>query len=88
MPETVYILCALTSLLCAFLLGRAWFRSRNRILLWATICFCLLAINNVLLYVDLVIFPPPATVDLRLPRGLSYLLALLILVFGLIWDSD
>lgn len=86
MGEIVYILCALTSLICAVLLGRAFYRTRARILLWSTLCFCLLAVNNILLYLDLVVFP--SNVDLRLPRGLAYLVALGLLVFGLIWDSD
>ncbi|HVX86196.1 MAG TPA: DUF5985 family protein [Phycisphaerae bacterium] len=88
MGEVVYILCALTSMMCAVLLGRAFYRTRASILLWSTLCFCLLAVNNILLYLDLVVFPPPSPVDLRLPRGLVYLAALMLLVFGLIWDSD
>lgn len=87
MGEVVYILCALTSLACAVLLGRAYWRTGARILLWSTLCFCLLTINNFLLYIDLIIFPGPL-IDLRLPRGLSYVIALGLLVFGLIWDSD
>jgi hypothetical protein len=87
MGEAVYILCALTCLACAVLLGRAYWRNKARILLWSLICFVLLTINNILLYVDLVIFPGPP-VDLRLPRGLTYFVAMAILVYGLIWDSE
>lgn len=87
MSKIVYILCALTSLLCAILLGRGYLKSRARLLLWSTLCFCLLAVNNILLYIDVVIFPGP-NVDLRPFRGVTYLAAMVILVFGLIWDSD
>ena len=69
------------------LLGRAYRRTRARLLLWSTLCFSLLTLNNILLYLDLVIFPGP-DVDLRLPRGLTYLAGIAILVFGLIWDSE
>jgi hypothetical protein len=87
MGEIVYILCALTSLLCAVLLGRAYFRAPNRLLLWSTLAFSLLAVNNILLVSDLVIWPAPS-VDLTIPRAITHLAALLILIFGLIWESN
>ena len=85
MGETVYILCALTSLLCAVLLGRAYWRSRHRLLLWSTLGFSMLAINNILLVADLVVLP---NVDLSVMRDLAHLFALLLLIFGLVWESD
>ena len=69
------------------LLGRAYFHSPNRLLLWSTIAFSLLTINNFLLVADLVIWPQPE-VDLRIPRAITHLLGLLLLIFGLIWESD
>jgi hypothetical protein len=83
--EIVYVLCALTSLICAVLLGRAYWRSRARILLWSTLCFVFLTLNNILLYLDLAILPE---VDLSIPRNLTTLIGLGLLVFGLIWDAD
>jgi hypothetical protein len=85
MGEIVYILCALTSLLCAVLLGRAYFRAPNRLLFWSTLGFSVLAINNMLLVADLVFLP---NVDLRIIRGITHLIALGLLIFGLVWESD
>ena len=84
MAETVYILCAVTSLACAGLLVRGYSRSRSRLLLWSSLCFAGLALNNVLLVVDLSLLPD---VDLSLARDLSGLAAVLVLLFGLIWES-
>ena len=83
--EIVYMLCALTSLACAILLARGYRPSRARILLWSTVCFVLLALNNLLLFLDLVIFP---AVDLTPLRDLTGVFGVGILVVGLIWDAD
>jgi hypothetical protein len=87
MAETVYILCAVTSLICAILLGRAWFRSKARILLWSTLCFVFMVINNFMLYIDLAVYPG-YTVDLSIYRNLSTVIGVALLVFGLIWDAE
>jgi hypothetical protein len=50
--DIVYLLCALTSLLCAVLLFRAWRKSRAWLLFWGSLCFTGLMLNNVLLVVD------------------------------------
>jgi hypothetical protein len=84
MPELVYVLCALTSVLCAGLLLRSYTRNRSKLLLWSTLCFIGLAINNILLFVDLVLVPD---VDLRFFRTTSALVALALLTIGLIWES-
>ncbi len=82
----VYILCALTSMACAVLLGKAYKHSKARLLLWSCLCFIGLAVNNVLLFVDLAILP--VEIDLSLPRSLTALIALLLLLYGLIWDVE
>ena len=51
----VYALCALTSLVCAWLLLRAYQRQRTRLLLWSSVSFAGLALNNVLLFIDLIL---------------------------------
>jgi hypothetical protein len=84
MAEAVYLLCAATSTLCALLLIRNWRRTRSRLLLWSSLAFVGLALNNILLFVDLVVVPE---VDLSLVRGGLALAALSILVFGLVWDA-
>jgi hypothetical protein len=84
MPELVYVLCALTSVLCAGLLLRAYRANRTRLLLWSTLCFIGLGINNILLFVDIVLVPD---VDLQIFRTGSALIALALLTIGLIWEN-
>jgi hypothetical protein len=84
MAETVYLLCALTSVTCAWLLLRTWSRRRLRLLLWAGLCFVGLAINNIILFVDLVIVPGT---DLDLWRSGVALMAMGLLLYGLVWES-
>lgn len=84
MAETVYLLCAATSVLCAVLLYQGYRRSRTRLLFWSSLCFLGLAVNNVLLFLDLVVIP---TVDLSLLRTSVAAAAMLVLCFGLVWES-
>jgi uncharacterized protein DUF5985 len=85
MAEAVYILCALTSAACAFLLLRGYQRSHARLLLWSGLCFIVLALNNVILFVDKIILPD---VDLQILRISTAIAGLALLLFGLIWDVD
>ncbi|HVY39615.1 MAG TPA: DUF5985 family protein [Polyangia bacterium] len=85
MAAAVYLLCALTSILCATLLIRAYRTNRARLLFWSSLCFIGLALNNVLLFVDLVLVPQ---VDLRMVRNVTALAALSIMLFGLVWDQE
>jgi hypothetical protein len=84
-PATVYTLCLLTSTACAWLLGRSFRRTGARLLLWSAACFALLAVNNLLLVLDLLVFPD---VSLRLARLLSALAAVAVLVAGCVWDVE
>ena len=84
MATLVYALCALTSLLCFALLVRGYLRTRARLLLWASLCFAGLALNNVILFVDVRVVP---AVDLSAWRALPALAGVLLLVYGLVWDS-
>lgn len=85
MADAVYLLCAVTSLACAVLLLRGYVRSRVRLLLWSSLCFVGLTLNNVLLVLDLVILPER---DLSLLRNLPALVGLALLVFGLVWEAE
>ncbi len=85
-PTIVYVLCFLTSAACAWLLGRSYRSSRVRLLLWSSVCFAFLAANNLVLVLDLVIWPSPQ-VDLRLPRALLALAAVVSLIWGFVWDA-
>lgn len=84
-PTAVYSLCFLASSACAVLLGRSYGQTRARLLLWSSLCFLFLAANNLLLVVDLLVFPG---VDLRLWRLLLSLSAVGVLLFGFIWDLE
>ena len=83
MAETIYVLCALTSAACAVLLLRAWKRTRVRLLFWSALCFVGLVVNNVLLFVDLVVLPA----DLAVPRSLTALASMTVLVVGLVLED-
>jgi hypothetical protein len=85
MAEAVYGSCALLSVVCAVLLTRGYLRSRARFLLWSALCFLGLAINNLLLFADKVIFPD---MDLSVWRTSAAAVSLLLLVLGLVWDTD
>ena len=85
MAETIYVLCALTSAVCAVLLLRGWTRTRVRLLFWSGLCFAGLAVNNVLLFVDLVLLP--TAFDLAVPRSLTALASMAVLVVGLILED-
>lgn len=82
----VYLLCFLASTICAVMLGRSFRRTRTRLLFWSAMCFLLLAANNLLLVLDLVVFS--TTLDLSVPRGLLSLAAVTVLLYGFIWDAE
>lgn len=84
MAEIVYALCAITSILCATLLLRSYGRAGSRLLLWSGLCFVGLALNNVLLFVDLAVI---TEVDLSELRDLSGFAGVALLVFGLVWET-
>ncbi len=84
MAETVYALCALTSLVCAVLLLRGYRQTRTRLLFWTSLCFLALALNNILLFVDLVLLPD---LDLLAWRDVTALVAMGLLLVGLVWET-
>ena len=78
--DIVYVLCALTSALCAALLFRAWRATKTRLLFWGTWCFAGLALNNLLLIIDVRM----DRVDLAGIRLLPALAGVGLLLYGLI----
>lgn len=85
MAITVYVLCTLTSSLCAVLLLREHRRTSSRLLLWSGLSFTALATSNALVFVDFVVLP---AIDLSLHRGAAFFLATALLLYGLVKDSD
>ncbi|HZK76790.1 MAG TPA: DUF5985 family protein [Candidatus Kapabacteria bacterium] len=84
MANVVYILCAITSISCAVLLLRSYRASRVRMLLWSGLCFSFLALNNILLVIDLTVLPK---VDLSTVRSIPEVIGLGLLLYGFIWDE-
>jgi hypothetical protein len=78
-------LAALTSLACTVLLLRGYAKSGLRLLLWSGLCFVFLTLNNLLLFLDLVVFPD---IDLLPYRLVSALVGVLFLLYGFIWEAQ
>jgi hypothetical protein len=85
LATTVYALCFVTSAVCGWLLVRSFLRNRTRLLLWSAACFVLLAVNNLLVVIDLVFLP---NVDLSPLRIAASLAAVSTLLFGFVWEVD
>jgi hypothetical protein len=85
MGPSVYILGVLVTLGCGILLMRAYTQVRKRLLLWSSICFLGLAVSNFLVFLDLVVLPE---LDLYRWRLVTAAVAMLILLYGLIWEGD
>jgi hypothetical protein len=86
MGPLVYTLCALTALACAVLLLRGHHRTGSPLLLWSGLCFVGLTLNNALVVVDLVLLRD--ALDLFLLRNATAFVAMLLLLYGLIWRSE
>lgn len=82
----VYLLCAITSLVCLALLTRSYLQTRSRLLLWSALSFVGFAANNLLVFVDLILLP--SGVDLLPLRNLTSIVAIGVLLYGFIWETD
>lgn len=80
----VYLLCGLTSAVCAILLLRSYARSRLRLLLWSGIGFAAFTANNIMLFLDRVVY---LHIDFTPYRSISVVLGIGVLLYGLIWES-
>jgi hypothetical protein len=80
---TIYMLCVITSLLCAWLLARAYLRAKTKLLVWSALCFALLAVNNLVLAVDVMLLP---NVDLSILQLLTSLAAVMVLLYAFVWE--
>lgn len=85
MAEIIYMLCAITSAVCAWLLMSAYLNSRYKLLLWGGLCFIGVTLNNILLVLDKIYIQD---LDLSGWRLLTALMAMSILLYGLIWDTE
>lgn len=86
MAPVIYSLCALTSLACFVLLWRSWSAAGHRLLFWSALCFAALSVNNILLVIDKLVLP--TQVDLTFWRLTAALAAVMLLLFGLVWEEE
>jgi hypothetical protein len=84
-PTAVFLLCLATSSVCAGLLLRAYGRNRTKLLLWTALAFVLLAVNNLFLVLDMVVFPD---VNLWPFRQAAAVGAIAVLLYGFTWEIE
>jgi hypothetical protein len=82
----LFLLAALTSIGCMWLLLRAYARTRVRLLFWTGVCFIALSVNNVVLFIDVVVLP--TQVDLRMLRLGAALAGVACLLYAFIWEAE
>jgi hypothetical protein len=80
----VYFLCGSLSTLCSLILFIQFRRTGTRLLLWSCICFFGLALNNVLLFIDMMLVP---NLDLSTVRMIPALIGVAVLIYGFVWDT-
>ena len=85
MGQTIYTLCMLTSLACAWLLLASYRRTGYRLLFWSGSCFVVMTLNNLLLLLDKIVFPD---IDFLPARLISALVAVSLLLYGLIYEKE
>ena len=85
MAVTIYLLCTLTSLACAWLLLSSYRRTGHRLLFWSGLCFVAMTLNNILLTLDKLVF---RDVDLLPWRLATALIAVALLLYGLIYEKE
>lgn len=85
MSGLVFILCAATSLSCAWLLFRAYRNNGSALLFWSGLCFAFLTLNNAILVADRLLFPD---IDLAVWRLLPALAGMVVLLYGLVWHGE
>ncbi|MBL8793071.1 MAG: hypothetical protein JNM56_04140 [Planctomycetia bacterium] len=87
MSQAVYILCAITSLVCTVLLVRAYRQNRVPLLFWSGLCFLGLTVENFVLFLDKTVFPDvDLTMSVRI-AALAALGGLALLIFGMVWKD-
>lgn len=84
MTLIIYLLCFATSSLCAWLLLRAYARTRLRLLFWSGLCFCCMGLHNLVLVLDVHVFPERDLIVLRLAPAVA---GIALLLFGLVWET-
>ena len=81
----IYLLCLLASAGCAALLVRSYLQTGAKLLLWSAGCFVLLALNNLLVVIDLLVIE---SIDFLVYRRLTSIAGISVLLFGFIWEAE
>lgn len=84
-PTAVYVLCLVTSAICAALLLRAYRANRTKLLLYTALGFGLLSVNNLFLVGDMVVF---ANINLWPYRVAANVAAIGVLVYGFMFEVE
>ncbi len=84
MEGAAYLVCAATALACSLLLLRSYRHAGTRLLLWCGLFFFALTLDNLALFIDLVLFPELELSALHLSAAL---LGVMLLLYGLVWES-
>jgi hypothetical protein len=85
MAELIYGLCTILSLAIAVMLWRQQRRLPTRMIYWTALCFSGLALSNLVLVLDKLVFPE---LDLRVLRHSISLLSIGLLLFGLVYEDE
>jgi hypothetical protein len=84
MAAASYVLCLVTAVACALLLGRAYRQTGSRLLFWSALCFWGLSVTNALVFVDLVLVPDRNLYGARLATGV---VSIAVLLYGMVWEA-
>ena len=85
MDSAVYLLCTVTSALCAVLLLRQHRREPSPLVWWSGVSFVAMAVANAIVFLDLALWTGG---DLLVVRAWAMFIAAALLVFGLVWETD
>lgn len=84
LPGSIYILCTLLSGGCSYLLFKAFREKKFKILFWSSCGFLGFSINNLMLFIDLIVIN---SADLSVWRTIPALVGVVTLLYGLITDT-
>jgi hypothetical protein len=79
-----YVLCMLTSIVSAVLLARGVRGPGGRLLLWASIFFVGMALNNLALVIDALYFSGQ---DWSIVANVIAAVSVLVFVYALVWET-
>jgi len=85
MAAFVYVMCTVTSAICAVLLLLEYRRTASRVLLWCGLAFVGFTVSNALVFTDLILVP---TINLSTVRAIANWTATTTLVVALVWDLE